>query len=165
METHPKIKIKRTGLDILLEVIIWATLIINWAMVLYFFPKLPESVPEHFNKYGEIDSYGSPGSLFLIPIISAITIAGLSVLNKFPYIFNYPVKITPENTERQYRNATRMIRVINLLIAIIFAWATFETIAVATDNNFVGIEWITLDITMLMIVVMIVYIVKAYKKK
>jgi hypothetical protein len=46
---------------------------------------------------------------------------GLTALNRHPAVLNYVVDITPENAERQYRLATRMLRFLKLSIALIFA--------------------------------------------
>jgi len=161
MKTHPKIKIELTGLDKLLEAIIWILIIIHWVMVLYFYPKLPESIPIHFNAHGEVDGYGSPNTLFDLPIISTITIVGMSILCRFPHIFNFPMQITPENIERQYKNAIRLLRVLNLLIATLFVCITYEVIAVATNKHFVEIGWIMPVILVLIFVTLIVYFVKS----
>ena len=63
---------------------------------------LPDSVPTHFNAAGEVDDWGSKISLLLLPAVALVMWAGLTVLARYPHIFNYVRAITPENAARQY---------------------------------------------------------------
>ena len=56
----------------------------------------------------------------MLPIISTLLFIGLTTLNKYPYMFNYPSQITKENSVHQYTNATRMMRVLKLVIVLLF---------------------------------------------
>lgn len=46
----------------------------------------------------------------MLPVTSAILFPGMSLVNRAPHIFNYPVRITSENALIQYTNAPRLIR-------------------------------------------------------
>jgi hypothetical protein len=59
----------------------------------------------------------------------------MTIIEQFPQIYNYPVQITEENAERQYRNAVRLIRVLKTVILIIFSFLSFKTIQTATGNS------------------------------
>jgi hypothetical protein len=43
---------------------------------------------------------------------------GTTVMGLFPRLFNYPVKITPENAEREYRLAANMLRAVKVEVAV-----------------------------------------------
>ena len=60
---------------------------------------------------------------------------GLTILNMFPVIFNYPVKITQENALKQYTNATRLIRYLKLVIVLIFGIIAFNMIQNAQGHE------------------------------
>ncbi len=81
---------------------------------------LDSVVATHFNIKGEADAFGSKYSLLLIPLFAFVLTLGLTILNRFPHIFNFPVKITPENVERQYHLATRVIRWMQFSINLLF---------------------------------------------
>ncbi len=57
-------------------IIILVTLIVT-AIV---FPSLPDRVPVHWNIRNQVDRYGSPSSVFLIPVIMAATMLLMAVL-------------------------------------------------------------------------------------
>jgi hypothetical protein len=52
----------------------------------------------------------------------------MTILNKFPHIFNYPTNITQDNALRQYSNATRLLRYLKLIIVFIFGLIVFKVI-------------------------------------
>ena len=92
---------------------------------------LPERIPTHFNIAGEPDGYGSKSTLWILPVTAVIMYIGMTILELFPHIYNYPVEITPENAVRQYRIATRLIRILKTIIAILFSFLSYQTIKTA----------------------------------
>jgi len=53
-------------------------------------------------------------------------------LNKYPHVFNYLKKITPENALEQYTNATRMIRFLNLSTTLVIG---IVVLMIVTDSS------------------------------
>lgn len=54
-------------------------------------------------------------------VFSSIFI-GLYILNKYPHLHNYTVKITEENALKNYRFSTRILRVVNFLNLLLLAY-------------------------------------------
>jgi hypothetical protein len=52
----------------------------------------------------------------------------MTILNRYPYLFNYPIAINSENALRQYTNSTRMIRYLKLSVVTIFTLIVLFTI-------------------------------------
>ncbi|MEP7165982.1 MAG: DUF1648 domain-containing protein [Ferruginibacter sp.] len=94
---RPILKIKPSGTDILLDRLSSLGLIFLWIFTVVQYSKLPDTIPIHFNASGNIDNYGNKLSIFLLPAIISIVFVGLTILNKYPHIFNYIHKITAEN--------------------------------------------------------------------
>lgn len=46
-----------------------ALIIIPFVYAAYLYPNLPDTIPTHFNMYGEADGWGSRESIYLLPII------------------------------------------------------------------------------------------------
>ena len=89
---------------------------------------------------------------------------GLTVINKYPHLFNYPSEITKENALHQYTKASRMIRFLKFIIMIIFGLIVFKTIQNANGNaNGLG-AWF-LPLTMGMIFIPIIYVLINTNKK
>jgi uncharacterized membrane protein len=129
MEKRPKIKIELTLTDKLVEKSGWILLILSWCLAIYSYITLPEIIPIHFDISGTVNGYGNKVAVLLVPVIGTGVFIGLSILNNYPEIFNYPRKITEENALGNYTNATRMLRYLKLAIALVF------TIAVIMMNR------------------------------
>ncbi len=110
MANRPKLKLKLTAYDKALEALGWAMLVATWSITIASYAKLPATIATHFNFMGMADSFGSKINILLLPSMATVLFVGLTILNLYPNIFNYPTSITEENAFRQYRNATRLIR-------------------------------------------------------
>ena len=131
MEERPKIKLKLGFPDILLESFGWLAILAIWGLVIVNYSSLPNSIPTHFNAAGDPDSYGGKTALFVLPIVGTITFIGMTFLNKFPEIFNYPIEITKSNASAQYTNMTRMMRYLKMILVVIFGTIVFNKIQIA----------------------------------
>lgn len=105
--------------------------IVAVVMPAYWYGQLPDTIPIHFGFGGEPDSYGHKATLWILPVVAAVCYSGLTVLARYPHTFNFPARITEVNAERQYANAVRMIRVLNVLITCACAYFTWSIIRVA----------------------------------
>lgn len=91
-----------------------------WIAAIYAYTFLPEIIPIHFDGSGIANGYGNKATMFLLPVIGTAIFILVTVLSKYPQIFNYTVRITDQNKQYQYKNTTRMLRCLKLSIAIIF---------------------------------------------
>ena len=128
---RPKIHIELDEMDRILEVAGWLALAVLIALPIYYYGQLPEQIPTHFSVNGEPDDYNRKATIWMLPILGTAMYIGMFYLNKFPHIFNYTVEITEENAATQYRFATKMIRILNTIIAFIFAYIAYGSIQVA----------------------------------
>ena len=165
MNQRLKINLKLNQTDKILEIIGWISIFGIWLLTLTNYFELPEIIPTHYNGTGEADGFGNKSNIFALPIISTILFIGLTILNKNPHVFNYPSEITEENALNQYTNATRMIRVLKLVIVLIFGLIVFRTIQ-NVNGNADGLGTWFLPLTMAMIFIpMIYFLIKANRKK
>ena len=134
MNKRPRIKLQLNQTDKILEVVGWVSVFGIWALPLINYFDLPEIIPIHFNGAGKADGFGNKTHIFVLPIISTLLFIGLTILNKHPHIFNYPSQITKENAVHQYTNATRMMRVLKLVIVLLFGLIIFKTIENVNGN-------------------------------
>ena len=132
---RPKIKIKLTTADVVIELIGFIGLILMIGLPLYFFDQLPETIPRHYGANGEPDGFSGKGIIWTLPAIGLVLYLGMYWLNKYPHSYNYPQKVTEENAERLYSVATKMIRTLNAIITCMFAYITFATIQTALGNQ------------------------------
>ena len=117
-------KIRNSIFDIVLNV---ACIILLLGVVIFLLVRwssIPDQVPGHFNASGEVTRWDSKGTLIIMPIIAGVLYIGMTILERFPKVWNTGVRITQENMFRVYRILKRMISVIKLLIVATFVSIT-----------------------------------------
>lgn len=125
---------KYKNINRLLDIIGSTLLILLIVTTFMYWGKAPDIVPTHFNFKGEIDSYGSKNTLFILLPIVIIAYTGLAVLSKYPQVCNYCIEITPRNKEKQYSMASTFIKIINVEIVAIFFYIQVS-IAISMNNG------------------------------
>lgn len=135
MKNRPKIKVPKNQWDYLIEAIGFAAV---FFMLIYpgvHYGGLPQEIPIHFDANGQPDNYGDKSTIWTLPTVGVILFLGMQLLNRFPHIFNYPIKITPKNAADQYRKAARLLRTVNSIVAIVFAYILFSSVQTALGNQ------------------------------
>jgi uncharacterized membrane protein len=133
-EERPKLKIQLSPMDQVFELLGWGVLLALWVWTGTSYSSLPDTIPTHFNAAGEADGFGRKASIFGLPVIATLLYIGLTLLNRVPHIFNFPTPVTQDNALRQYTNATRMIRNLKLILVLVFAGISFQTIKQANGE-------------------------------
>ena len=128
MEKRPKIKLELTTIDKTFEILGWTSIIAIWVLTIANYTNLPDIIPIHYNGAGQADGFGAKGNILTLPLIATALFVGLTILNKFPHVFNYPIVITADNALKQYTNATRLIRYLKFIIVVIFGLIALQTI-------------------------------------
>lgn len=93
---------------------------------------LPDRVPLHYRLDGTPDGWGAHVTIHLLFAVAAIVSAGLLALTRVPHHYNYPIAITAENAEEQYRLARRLLLLLANVIPALFLYANLGTWRVAT---------------------------------
>lgn len=162
---RPRIKIEKKTIDWIAELIAFVFLVMLVALPLIFLKELPERIPVHFNLAGQTDSYGSRSTMWLLPLLGLFIYIGMTIIERFPHIYNYPVEITEKNALKQYIIATRLIRILKTVILIIFSFITWQTIKTAKGNTS-GLGKVFLPVFLLFIFgIVLIYIVKSLNNR
>jgi len=163
MGERPKLKLELTTFDKTLEILGWTSILAIWVLTITNYTNLPDTIPIHYNGAGQADGFGGKATILTLPIIATVLFIGLTILNKFPHIFNYPTNITQDNALRQYTNATRLIRYLKLIIVIIFGLIAFKTIENANgEADGLGMWFLPLTLGLIFIP-LTYYIIKTLK--
>jgi uncharacterized membrane protein len=134
-EIRPILKLKLTKTDYLLEAAVFIGLAAICILAITAYQSLPEIIPTHYGIKGQADDWGSKATIFILPVISLVLIIGMSVLSRFPHIFNYPVKVTEENAWQLYSRGTLLMRIIKVLIVILFLFIEWRICDVPENNQ------------------------------
>lgn len=120
-------KIKRRKLDIILNIL---CLIILFSTVLFLavaWSKIPDKVPMHYDFTGNIDRWGSKLEIITLPIIAWIMYIFITIIERFPQVWNTGVKVTEENKERVYSTLLNLISTMKFIIVGVFMYLTVNT--------------------------------------
>lgn len=161
---RPRMTLVLQPLDKWLETLAISGFVVLWLFFVRVYTILPDIIPIHFNLKGVTDGYGSRNTLFILPLVASCIYALITVLNRYPYLFNYMVTITAQNAETQYRLATRLLRVIKLVVIIVLGFISMMVAASVKDASIT--RWIGACIPVIIaifIVPTIVYIYYAVK--
>ena len=163
MSERPKLKLELTKFDKIHEILGWTLILAIWVLTISNYSNLPDTIPIHYNGAGQADGFGGKGNILTLPLIATVLFIGLTILNKFPHVFNYPTNITADNALRQYTNATRMIRYLKLIIVVIFGLIAFKTIQNANGQaDGLGIWFLPMTLGLIFIP-LIYFVVKSFK--
>jgi uncharacterized membrane protein len=165
VKKRPQIILSPTTTDKVVEALARIALIAFWIYAAIIFTRLPDTIPVHFNLAGEVDNYGSKWMVLILPVLATALFAGLTVLNWYPHIFNYPVQITDENARQQYTSATRLIRYLKLAVVIIFSMIVFEVWRVVSGKADGLNAWFFPVMLALIFIPLVRYIITAIKMK
>ena len=162
-EKRPKITVPQNSTDLWIDRFSFLLFFIIWLSVFVNYPDLPNEIPIHFNGRGQADAFGSKQSIWILMGVFSSIFIGIYILNKYPHLHNYTVKITEENALKNYRFSTRILRVVNFFNLLLLAFI-LKTMMAPYENQstaFVGLFLPTITIGSL---VLIIYIfVKANK--
>ncbi len=152
-------------IDLLFEALSAICIVYMVSELIFEYPDLADKVPIHYGANGSPDDWGSKSTLLILPLVSIIFYAGLTVINIYPHTFNFPIKITQENAVRQYELAKSLITILKFTLVGTFLYIQLQTINVAKElQSGLGVYFIVFTMlgTFLPIVI---YFILAFKNK
>lgn len=163
MDERPILKIPYSIIEKIMECISAIIILINVGMLLKYYKILPTTIPTHFNVMGVADKMGNKSSIFIIPSITFVLYFFLTVLSRFPDIYNYLTHITYENAEYQYRCARQFLIILKTEIMIFFTFIEWRTIELVLGKvNGLGL-WIIIIFLIFIVGTLIIYVRKSLK--
>jgi uncharacterized membrane protein len=150
--------------DRFLESASWLLLAFLWALSAYYYSSMPETIPTHFNFKGEADDYGPRLTIFLLPAIASVITIGMTWLSRYPGKFNYPVKITEENVEKQQRIAVRLIRTLKLSMNLVFIAVTWQLYQSVSHHDHRFAPMMVILILASTMIPLVIYFFQAFRK-
>ena len=110
------------GIRTITNIIAFSILALFIVYLIMEWNNIPNVVATHFGISGKADAFGDKGSLIVIPVIAVIVCIVLAIVECFPQVWNLPVKVTEENSERLISDGLIMIGVLKILIASLFTY-------------------------------------------
>jgi uncharacterized membrane protein len=117
----PPQSLRATGFDYAVNILSLLILIGTCLYLIAIWQTIPDQIPVHYNAAGQVDRMGSKGSVVALPVVAWGMYIGITILEKFPRLWNTGVAVTAENSERVYRVLKQMIGGTKLLMVAVFA--------------------------------------------
>ena len=130
-EKRPDIKPAWSTLEKVLQAACAVILLAHIILLIRFWNTLPASIPKHFDFFGNPDDYGSKNTMLMLPILSVGLYVMLTLLERFPRIYNFPVEINELNAAFMYQVARELMVVLKTVIVAVFAYIDFGTVETA----------------------------------
>lgn len=165
MADQPKILLKKDKKDKLVELTAWLILLSLVAFTWFSYQALTETVAIHFDIHGHADAFGNKKHVWFVLAIPTLLTCLLFWINQYPHLFNYPVKITPENAFSQYRKATKLIRWMAVSLNLVFTFIQFNVVTSATQAN-IQAPWLIYTVVISVpFIPLLVYFIVSLKNK
>jgi uncharacterized membrane protein len=133
--TRPKLDIPYTQFESCCEIISAVVLIGTAAYLAAIWAKLPAQIPVHFNIMGQPNRWDSRNEIFVMMGVVIALYAGISILQRFPQIYNYPFGLTPQNIHRQYQLARQLLVLIKIEIVCFLSLIQLGMVNVARGQS------------------------------
>lgn len=151
---RPVLKIPQSFVERLLQGISAGALAANAIILIMKWNSFPGKIPSHFGVSGEADAWSGKGTLVSLPVTCLVLYALITLLERYPHIFNYVVEITEQNAEYQYRNARCMMIWLKTELILVFSYIEWIMIQTALQkanglgNSFLPVYLVVLLVTM-----------------
>lgn len=129
----PRINPPLRRIDYILEALAAICILYAIVQIIVVYPQLPDSIPIHFDLQGTVDGWGKKSNILLYPLISLFIYSGMTVLNRYPHLFNYPVPITENNAEKQYQLAKSLVSTLKFTVTGMFLFTQLRSTGVAKE--------------------------------
>ena len=145
---RPKIKLLKNKTDIIIEIIGQVLLFSLWAIVITNYVYMSNTIPTHYGAGLKADHYGHKSNTFILIGVLTIIYIGMSILERFPHVYNYPVKITDKNYEKLYVLGVRMIKIIKIIIVLIMGYGVLNMVrSIYTNTETISPYYIAFSIS------------------
>lgn len=113
-------KLYITRWHIAIEIMSYALIAASFILAAMGLFTLPDRIPTHYDLAGNVDGYGSPANLFVMPVTMFISNLVISLIAHFmnPGLWNMPFKIQPARKIAVYRDIVSMYMWLELEIAL-----------------------------------------------
>jgi len=161
----PRIKIPITPLEFLLELVSILGLVIAALILIKLWPDLPASIPKHFGPTGEVDAWGDRSSLYFVLGTNLFLYVMLTIVRRFPHTFNYPVRITADNAQRQYQLAIWYMALLKAQVVWLFVYLEWQIIQVALERSSGLGTWFLVVVLVGLLLPILIYVLVARKSQ
>ncbi|MCX6269376.1 MAG: DUF1648 domain-containing protein [Bacteroidetes bacterium] len=162
---RPTVRPEMAPIDWLLELVALMGVVFLLGFAIYEYPRLPDTIPSHFNGAGVADEYSSKDTFWILPGIGVFIYLLLSLIVLVPHQFNFAVTITPKNALKQYTMAVRFVRYLKVVLIWLFLYISYLTVrVVANEESGLGLWFLPITLGCIFIP-LVIYVSMSFKHK
>lgn len=133
---NPRIpRYPNTGFQKALNLFSILALVFTFLYPLLKWNQLPDTIITHWGFSGQPDGWGPKGSVWAVPVASLVLYLPLTILERFPSVWNVPVKTTQKNEQWVYQNIKTMLILMKFLMTAEFAVITYHCVQEKNLSN------------------------------
>jgi uncharacterized membrane protein len=119
-----KIQIRKNALDVIETLVSLVSLVGVVVYLVLAWDNLPDRIPAHYNALGEVNRWSDKSGLIVLPIISWLIFGIITLVERYPQIWNTGVAVTQTNRDQVYRLLKSMISLEKMLVLLMLASLT-----------------------------------------
>lgn len=142
----------------------------SWIIVIYFWDKLPSSIPTHFGISGQPDQWSNKSlwSVFFVPFLQTLMLIVFAFLYWKPQYSDMPTTLWLMTMDKKVKDHAfdlirTMLVVTSLFIALLFTYLTYGIVASAQKISLGLSPWVMFGVLVGMILWLTYWTVKVYK--
>ena len=162
---RPVLRVPRSALDLVLDAVAFAGLVVCIVIAVSSWGELPEKIPHHFGFSGRPDSWGGKWVLAFLSAVSLVMYVGATILSRYPHRFNYWWAINEHNAARQYRVAVSMMGWLKVEVVWLFTFITWTTVRTGLGKSEGFGAWSLPLIIVVVLMTVAVHLVLAYRRR
>ncbi|KUK53666.1 MAG: Uncharacterized protein XD78_0991 [Desulfotomaculum sp. 46_296] len=131
----PAVSIPRSTLENVLEIAYVIGILTMLFTLVRYWAALPDQIPTRFGTGGIPVAWGDKTALLRQLLVVVLISAGMTVLSRYPHLFNYPWLITEQNIRIQYQLARTLLSWIKVELVWLFGFTEWGSIQVALGRD------------------------------
>ena len=124
-----------TPQDWLMEVLSIVGLVTMFVFVAFYYPKLPATVPLHFDAYGNTEGFGARSQVWIMPGISLFLYFFLPMGLRFSQFLGTSRFINRVRTQKQFNGRVRLLRFQKVVLIWGFCYISASLIQLALHTG------------------------------
>lgn len=121
-------KTEYTKLQKLLEIVGIILLVLFIGFIAISWGQLPDKIPGHYNAAGVVDRWGEKWEILILPIITIILYVGISLILRYPEMWNVPQTKKEANKYLVYSMAKTMLILMKVEVTANFFFLSYFSV-------------------------------------
>jgi uncharacterized membrane protein len=162
---QPQLTFVRSRAERVVQMVAIAALAALLAFAVRVWPDLPATVPTHFGISGAPDAWGSRASLLVLPAMATLLFLLLTLLERVPQLYSYPIAVTATNAPQVYAIGRQLVLSLKLVVVVTFGFIFRMSVDVALGKAAALAGWFLPAVLGAMVAAILVTLVRMSRSR